>query len=83
MRRWQLVWIRTGGRWSSGVVTACRRLGERWIAHVRWGEDRQAAWVVTDGATVQPVPHVGDARADSGGAPGLCAPGRSCVTRDQ
>ncbi|MCG6499831.1 hypothetical protein [Kitasatospora sp. A2-31] len=82
VHRWQLVWIRTGGRWCSGTVTARRRLGERWIAHVRWGEDRQVAWVVMDGATVQPVP-VGDPPAgpDRSGTPADTAAGRASEAR--
>ncbi|MFG3055406.1 hypothetical protein ACGFZP_31285 [Kitasatospora sp. NPDC048239] len=57
-RCWRLAWVRTGGRWCSGLVTALRRPGPGpWIAHVRWGEGAQdAAWVVADVAVLQPVP---------------------------
>ncbi|MFJ9448342.1 hypothetical protein ACIRRH_42005 [Kitasatospora sp. NPDC101235] len=55
---WRLAWIRTEGRWRSGLVTEQRRPAPDlpWIAHVRWGEDRQAAWLVADPATLRPIP---------------------------
>ncbi|WP_148641171.1 hypothetical protein [Streptomyces sp. CB01881] len=56
-RCWRLAWVLTAGRWHSGLVTARRRPGPGpWIAHVRWGEDAQAAWVIADTAVLQPVP---------------------------
>ncbi|MFE4397941.1 MULTISPECIES: hypothetical protein [Streptomycetaceae] len=57
-RCWRLAWIRVDGRWRSGVVTERRRPAPDlpWIVHARWGEDRQAAWVVADPATVRPIP---------------------------
>ncbi|MEU3565772.1 hypothetical protein [Kitasatospora sp. NPDC006786] len=56
-RCWRLAWIRTDGRWRSGVLTEQRRPAPDlpWIAHVRWGEDRQAGWVVADPAAVRPI----------------------------
>ncbi|MFJ9447130.1 hypothetical protein ACIRRH_35570 [Kitasatospora sp. NPDC101235] len=57
-RCWRLTWIRTEGRWRSGLVTEQRRPAPDlpWIAHTRWGEDRQAAWLIADPATLRPIP---------------------------
>ncbi|MFD9591974.1 hypothetical protein ACFWA9_04345 [Kitasatospora sp. NPDC059973] len=56
-RCWRLAWIRTGGHWRSGLVTARRRPGPHlpWIAHVRWGEDNDTAWLIADPTTLRPV----------------------------
>ncbi|MFE2407066.1 hypothetical protein ACFXDE_01845 [Kitasatospora sp. NPDC059408] len=55
-RCWRLAWIRTGGAWRSAIVFEQRRPGPGpWIAHARWGEDREAAWVVADGVSLRPV----------------------------
>ncbi|WBP92028.1 hypothetical protein [Kitasatospora cathayae] len=64
-RCWRLAWIRTDSRWCSGVVTEQRRPAPNlpWIACVRWGEDRQVAWLVADPATVRPVATDGPAAA--------------------
>ncbi|MBV6703287.1 hypothetical protein KV557_40450 [Kitasatospora aureofaciens] len=53
-----LAWIRNGGQWNSGIVTERHRPGPDLptIAHVRWGEDRQAAWIVETPAALHPVP---------------------------
>ncbi|MFD5083094.1 hypothetical protein ACFWOG_10690 [Kitasatospora sp. NPDC058406] len=58
-RCWRLAWVRTGGAWRSGLVTARRRPGPDvpWIAHARWGEDRQSAWLLYDPAAVRILPH--------------------------
>ncbi|MFB7616841.1 hypothetical protein ACFC1F_21525, partial [Kitasatospora sp. NPDC056181] len=72
-------WVRTAGRWHSGLVTARRRPGPGpWIAHVRWGEDAQAAWVIADTAVLQPVPaDTTPARpGEQGPAPAAAAPDR-------
>ncbi|MCG6499800.1 hypothetical protein [Kitasatospora sp. A2-31] len=75
---------------AAGLVTACRRLGERWIAHVRWGEDRQVAWVVMDGTTVQPIPAgdpppapAGPGRGTTWRAPGKRGPMMLAAVQDQ
>ncbi|MFF2080630.1 hypothetical protein ACFVXG_38430 [Kitasatospora sp. NPDC058162] len=54
---WRLAWVRTGGRWRSALVTVRRRPGPGlpWIAKVRWGEDKESAWLVADPVTVRPV----------------------------
>ncbi|MGA5823495.1 hypothetical protein ACPC54_37230 [Kitasatospora sp. NPDC094028] len=70
-RCWRLAWLRTGGRWRSAVVTEQRRPGPDlpWIVHARWGEGRDAAWLVADVAALLPVPalgHVGTAGGDGG-----------------
>ncbi|MQS17910.1 hypothetical protein F7Q99_38415 [Streptomyces kaniharaensis] len=75
---WRLAWVRTGGRWRSAVVTARRRPGPGlpWIAHARWGEDKEAAWLVADPVTVRPVaalPNAApgpDTSASAGGSSG-------------
>ncbi|MFJ9692648.1 hypothetical protein [Kitasatospora sp. NPDC101183] len=56
-RCWQPAWIRAGGRWTSALVTERRRPGPDlpWIAHARWGEDRDAAWTVADDLTLLPA----------------------------
>ncbi|MGW7444963.1 hypothetical protein [Kitasatospora sp. NPDC054795] len=55
---WRLAWLHTGGAWRSALVTARRRPGPDlpWIAHARWGEDKDTAWVIADGAALRPVP---------------------------
>ncbi|MEU6238598.1 hypothetical protein [Kitasatospora sp. NPDC047058] len=57
-RCWKLAWLRTEGAWRSVLVTARRRPGPAlpWIAHARWGEDKQAAWVIADATTLRPLP---------------------------
>ncbi|MGW4896037.1 hypothetical protein ACWEQL_27850 [Kitasatospora sp. NPDC004240] len=63
-RCWRLAWLRTGGAWRSVLVGARRRPapGMPWIAYARWGEDKQAAWVVTDPAVLRLLPeHADDA----------------------
>ncbi|MFJ2191556.1 hypothetical protein ACIOJE_27105 [Kitasatospora sp. NPDC087861] len=64
-RCWRLAWVRAGGGWRSGVVTARRRPGPDvpWIVHTRWGEDKQAAWALYDPAAVRVLPR-SDAPAD-------------------
>ncbi|MFF7459149.1 hypothetical protein [Kitasatospora sp. NPDC008115] len=65
-RCWRLAWIRTGGGWRSGVVTARRRPGPDvpWIAHARWGEDKQSAWLLYDPAAVRVLPQVAEVGVD-------------------
>ncbi|WP_218207049.1 hypothetical protein [Kitasatospora aureofaciens] len=43
VRTWHLVWIRTGGRRRSGILTVWRRPpnSKIWVAHVRFGEDAE------------------------------------------
>ncbi|WP_218207145.1 hypothetical protein [Kitasatospora aureofaciens] len=55
---WRLGWLRIGGAWCSALITARRRPapGMPWIAHARWGEDKQAAWIVVDNAVLRLVP---------------------------
>ncbi|MER7582642.1 hypothetical protein [Kitasatospora sp. NPDC097691] len=55
---WRLAWLRTGGGWRSALVTARRRPGPGlpWIAYARWGEDKDAAWVIADDIVVRPLP---------------------------
>ncbi|KDN80477.1 hypothetical protein [Kitasatospora cheerisanensis] len=57
LERWQLVWIRLGGRWRPGVLLAWRRaLGGRWwLALVQWDRDT-AAWFYYEHATIRPLP---------------------------
>ncbi|MFF2631146.1 hypothetical protein ACFVUN_35935 [Kitasatospora griseola] len=55
--RWQLVWIRLGGRWRPGVLLAWRRaLGGRWwIAQIQWDRDT-SAWFYYEHATIRLLP---------------------------
>ncbi|MFF1909490.1 hypothetical protein [Kitasatospora sp. NPDC058218] len=68
-RCWRLAWLRAEGAWRSVLVTARRRPAPQmpWIAHVRWGEDKAAAWVIADGISLRPLPRsepAADAEAD-------------------
>ncbi|MEU9048012.1 MULTISPECIES: hypothetical protein [unclassified Kitasatospora] len=62
---WRLAWLRTGGAWRSALVTVRRRPGPGlpWIVYARWGEDKDAAWVIVDDAVVRPLPQTGDVAA--------------------
>ncbi|MFI6849513.1 hypothetical protein ACIBJD_33710 [Kitasatospora sp. NPDC050467] len=57
-RCWRLAWLRADDAWRSVLLTARRRPGPDlpWIAHARWGEDKQAAWVIADGTALRPLP---------------------------
>ncbi|MEV0536822.1 hypothetical protein [Kitasatospora sp. NPDC050463] len=56
-RCWCLAWLRADGAWRSVLVTArrCPAPQMPWIAHARWGEDKQAAWVIADGIALRPL----------------------------
>ncbi|MFF4384577.1 hypothetical protein [Kitasatospora sp. NPDC001547] len=71
-RCWRLAWIRTDGRWRSGLIREQRRPAPDlpWIADARWGEDRQAAWLLADPATVRPIPAHGQATPAAAAATG-------------
>ncbi|MCX4682721.1 hypothetical protein [Kitasatospora purpeofusca] len=71
-RCWRLAWVRTGGGWRSGVVTARRRPGPDvpWIALTRWGEDKQSSWLLYDPAAVRILPPA-DVPGDRPGAGAL------------
>ncbi|MGV9267599.1 hypothetical protein ACWDRR_23405 [Kitasatospora sp. NPDC003701] len=77
-RCWRPAWLRAEGSWRSVLVTARRRPGPQlpWIAHVRWGEDKQAAWVIADGIALCPLPRPGPVTdaGTSAVAPGPSAP---------
>ncbi|MFJ6384705.1 hypothetical protein ACIQI7_32445 [Kitasatospora sp. NPDC092039] len=75
-RCWRLAWVHVQGQWRSGLVTEQRRPAPDlpWIAHVRWGEDRQAAWLVADPATVRPIPAAEQAAPPVTPAPTTPAP---------
>ncbi|MEU9044591.1 MULTISPECIES: hypothetical protein [unclassified Kitasatospora] len=69
---WRLAWLRTGGQWRSALLTARRRPGPDlpWIVNARWGEDRQAAWLIADPVTLRPVAVPVEARSGPGGSAG-------------
>ncbi len=57
-RCWNLAWIRIGGAWRSAVVIERRRPpapGLPWAVYARWGEDKDAGWLLADGVAVRPV----------------------------
>lgn len=73
-RCWRLAWLRAEGSWRSVLVTARRRPAPQmpWIAQVRWGEDKAAAWVIADGIALCPLPRsepAADVEADTLTAP--------------
>ncbi|MER6394963.1 hypothetical protein ABT263_02730 [Kitasatospora sp. NPDC001603] len=74
-RCWRLAWARVGGHWRSCLVTARRRPGPElpWIANVRWGEDKDTAWLIADPATLRPVPPGRSPAADVDSGPGPAA----------
>ncbi|MFI8085818.1 hypothetical protein ACIF6L_34140 [Kitasatospora sp. NPDC086009] len=79
-RCWRLAWLRADDAWRSVLVTARRRPAPQmpWIAHARWGEDKQAGWVIADGTALRPltqdVPVVQvDVDADAEDVPGVQA----------
>ncbi len=57
-RTWRLVHVRIGGRWCSDLLTVWRRPAGSavWVAHVRWGEDLNWAWLIYDPATIRIAP---------------------------
>ncbi|CAM5667108.1 hypothetical protein BOQ63_000065 (plasmid) [Streptomyces viridifaciens] len=65
---WRLAWLRAGGAWRSALITVRRRPapGAPWIAHARWGEDKQAAWIVVDNTSLLLIDPTADSAPPNG-----------------